>query len=231
MGTDKVKAVLPWGKLIKNQSDFFDCTYWLADIQVVEPSKIDKASATALLNSGMIGRKRSSVPPSVSKLGETLTAIWSRQPSLIKKSSTRRATAGTRPMMSLVRKAWMKERTVSLPLIMERKHQCPTMPGNKHRRDQYVLAKICNGMLMRHCLVTGQIIHSSTNSVGARHTKASVTVDKPPAARAAKELTSFIPTTRSGKWHAAAPISDTPAKRTWSKAAIVEAPKPRRGRK
>ncbi|KIK33029.1 hypothetical protein CY34DRAFT_18648 [Suillus luteus UH-Slu-Lm8-n1] len=50
IGTEKVKAAVPWGDLIKNQSDFFDGTYWLADIQVVEPSKMDKAGATALLD-------------------------------------------------------------------------------------------------------------------------------------------------------------------------------------
>ncbi|KAG2128919.1 uncharacterized protein EDB93DRAFT_1256506 [Suillus bovinus] len=50
MGTEKVKAAVPWSDLIKNQSDFFNGTYWPADIQVVEPSKMDKASATTLLN-------------------------------------------------------------------------------------------------------------------------------------------------------------------------------------
>ncbi|KAG1791614.1 hypothetical protein EV424DRAFT_1549201 [Suillus variegatus] len=50
IGTEKVKAAVPWGDLIKNQSDFFDGTYWPADIQVVEPSKMDKAGATALLD-------------------------------------------------------------------------------------------------------------------------------------------------------------------------------------
>ncbi|KAG1726669.1 hypothetical protein EDB19DRAFT_1833358 [Suillus lakei] len=50
MGTENVKAVVPWGDLIKNQSDFFEGTYWPADIKVVEPSKIDKAGATALLD-------------------------------------------------------------------------------------------------------------------------------------------------------------------------------------
>ncbi|KAG1779891.1 hypothetical protein EV702DRAFT_1043280 [Suillus placidus] len=50
MGTEKVEAAVPWGDLIKNQSDFFDGTYWPADVQVVEPSKMDKAGATALLD-------------------------------------------------------------------------------------------------------------------------------------------------------------------------------------
>ncbi|KAG2087896.1 uncharacterized protein F5147DRAFT_658833 [Suillus discolor] len=47
MRTDKVKAALPWGDLIKNQSDFFNGTYWPVDVQVVEPSKIDKAKQEA----------------------------------------------------------------------------------------------------------------------------------------------------------------------------------------
>lgn len=50
IGTEKVKAAVPWGDLIKNQSDFFDGTYWPVDVQVVEPSKMDKAGATALLD-------------------------------------------------------------------------------------------------------------------------------------------------------------------------------------
>ncbi|KAG1724463.1 hypothetical protein EDB19DRAFT_1834144, partial [Suillus lakei] len=33
MGTENVKAVVPWGDLIKNQSDFFEGTYWPADIK------------------------------------------------------------------------------------------------------------------------------------------------------------------------------------------------------
>ncbi|KAG2359795.1 hypothetical protein BDR07DRAFT_1487788 [Suillus spraguei] len=50
MGTEKVKVAVPWGDLIKNQSDFLDGTYWLSDVQVVELSKMDKVSATALLD-------------------------------------------------------------------------------------------------------------------------------------------------------------------------------------
>jgi hypothetical protein len=50
IGKEKVKAAVPWGDLIKNQSDFFDAAVWPADLQVVEPSKIDKAGATALLD-------------------------------------------------------------------------------------------------------------------------------------------------------------------------------------
>ncbi|KAG2362827.1 hypothetical protein BDR07DRAFT_1484303 [Suillus spraguei] len=42
MGTEKVKVAVPWGDLIKNQSDFLDGTYWPVDIQVVEPSKMEK---------------------------------------------------------------------------------------------------------------------------------------------------------------------------------------------
>jgi hypothetical protein len=50
MGTENIKAAVPWGDLIKNQSDFFEGTYWPAEVKVVEPSKIDKAGATALLD-------------------------------------------------------------------------------------------------------------------------------------------------------------------------------------
>lgn len=50
MGTENIKAAVPWGDLIKNQSDFFEGTYWPAEVKVVEPSKIDKAAATALLD-------------------------------------------------------------------------------------------------------------------------------------------------------------------------------------
>ncbi|KAG0693663.1 hypothetical protein DFH29DRAFT_881295 [Suillus ampliporus] len=49
MGKDKALAAVPWGDLVKSQSDFFDDTYWPADVQLVEPSKMDKADATALL--------------------------------------------------------------------------------------------------------------------------------------------------------------------------------------
>ncbi|KAG1855071.1 hypothetical protein C8R48DRAFT_675385 [Suillus tomentosus] len=184
--------------------NFFDGTYWPADVQVVEPSKIDKASATALLISGIIGRKRSFVPHSVSKLGGTLTAIWSRRRSLIKKSSA------------------------SEESLDEREDRQSVFDNGEE-------ASMSNNA--REQTLPESIIHSSTNSAGARHTKALVTVDKPPALRAAKatkagkECPSFVPTTHSGKWSTAAPISDTPAKRTRSKAAIVEAPKPRRGRK
>ncbi|KAG1751889.1 hypothetical protein EDB19DRAFT_1824763 [Suillus lakei] len=87
MGTENVKAVVPWGDLIKNQSDFFEGTYWPADVKAVEPSKIDKASATALLDFWYDRQKRSFIPPSVSKLGKTLTAIWSHQPRHIRKLS------------------------------------------------------------------------------------------------------------------------------------------------
>ncbi|KAG1845823.1 hypothetical protein F4604DRAFT_1936734 [Suillus subluteus] len=48
MGTDKVKMVVPWGDLVKNQSDFFDSTYCPANVQLVEPSKMNKADATTL---------------------------------------------------------------------------------------------------------------------------------------------------------------------------------------
>ncbi|KAG1888828.1 hypothetical protein F4604DRAFT_1915888 [Suillus subluteus] len=50
MGTDKVKMAVPWGNLVKNQSNFFDSTYCPANVQLVEPSKMDKADATALLD-------------------------------------------------------------------------------------------------------------------------------------------------------------------------------------
>jgi hypothetical protein len=50
MGTENIKVAVPWGDLIKNQSDFFEGTYWPVEVKVVEPSKIDKAGATALLD-------------------------------------------------------------------------------------------------------------------------------------------------------------------------------------
>ncbi|KAG1733408.1 uncharacterized protein EDB91DRAFT_1084461 [Suillus paluster] len=49
MGKDKAVVAVPWGDLVKSQSDFFDNTYWPANVQLVEPSKMDKADATALL--------------------------------------------------------------------------------------------------------------------------------------------------------------------------------------
>ncbi|KAG1863198.1 hypothetical protein DFJ58DRAFT_725095 [Suillus subalutaceus] len=50
MGSHQVKTVVPWGDLVKNQSNFFDSTYWLANVQLVEPSKMDKADVTTLLD-------------------------------------------------------------------------------------------------------------------------------------------------------------------------------------
>ncbi|KAG1859499.1 hypothetical protein C8R48DRAFT_774838 [Suillus tomentosus] len=49
IGTEKVKIPAPWGDLVRNQSDFIESTYWSADLQLVEPSKTDKADATSLL--------------------------------------------------------------------------------------------------------------------------------------------------------------------------------------
>ncbi|KAG2111436.1 hypothetical protein DEU56DRAFT_762207 [Suillus clintonianus] len=49
MGKEKAAAAVPWGDLVKSQSDFFDDAYWPADVQLVEPSKMDKADTTALL--------------------------------------------------------------------------------------------------------------------------------------------------------------------------------------
>ncbi|KAG1844999.1 hypothetical protein F4604DRAFT_1937241 [Suillus subluteus] len=50
MGSHQVKTTVPWGDLVKNQSNFFDSTYWPANVQLVEPSKMDKADITALLD-------------------------------------------------------------------------------------------------------------------------------------------------------------------------------------
>ncbi|KAG2096502.1 uncharacterized protein F5147DRAFT_778295 [Suillus discolor] len=217
MGTDKVKAALPWGNLIKNQSDFFDGTYWPVDVQVVEPSKINKASATALLD------------------------FWyDRQNKKLHPTFCFKAWRDTDGDMEPAAKSYQKViRQASCHC--NKAHDVPSEESLDEREDRQSFfdngeeASMSNNA--REQTPPGLILHSSTNSAGARHTKARVTVDKPPASRAAKatkaakELTSFVPTTRSGKRRAAAPISDTPAKRTRSKAAIVEAPKPRRGRK
>ncbi|KAG1890020.1 hypothetical protein F4604DRAFT_1914568 [Suillus subluteus] len=50
MGSHQVKTTVPWGDLVKNQSNFFDSTYWPANVQLVELSKMDKADVTALLD-------------------------------------------------------------------------------------------------------------------------------------------------------------------------------------
>ncbi|KAG1872220.1 hypothetical protein F4604DRAFT_1925832 [Suillus subluteus] len=49
IGMEKVKVVVSWGDVVKHQSDFFDSTYWPANVQLLEPSKMDKADTTALL--------------------------------------------------------------------------------------------------------------------------------------------------------------------------------------
>ncbi|KAG1792282.1 uncharacterized protein HD556DRAFT_1444551 [Suillus plorans] len=217
MGTNKVKAALPWGELIKNQSNFFNGTYWPADLQVVEPSKIDKSSATALLDFWYDWQKKKLRPTFCFK-------AW-------------RDTDGN---MELVAKSYQKV----IRQVSRRHNKANDVPSEEsldEREDHQSVfnngeeASMSNNA--REQTPPGSIIHSSTNSAGARHTKALVTVDKLPALRAAKatkagkECLSFVPTTRSGKRHAATPISDTPAERTQSKVAIVEAPKPRRGRK
>ncbi|KAG1840238.1 hypothetical protein F4604DRAFT_1690849 [Suillus subluteus] len=47
-GNRQVKMAVPWGDLVKNQSDFFDSTYCPTNVQLVEPSKMNKADATTL---------------------------------------------------------------------------------------------------------------------------------------------------------------------------------------
>ncbi|KAG2112338.1 uncharacterized protein F5147DRAFT_650970 [Suillus discolor] len=50
IGTESGKATVPWGDVVKNQSDFFESTYWPANIQLVEPSKMGKGDVTTLLD-------------------------------------------------------------------------------------------------------------------------------------------------------------------------------------
>lgn len=49
-GAESVKATVPWGDVVKNRSDFFDDTYWLTGVQLMEPSKMGKADVTTLLD-------------------------------------------------------------------------------------------------------------------------------------------------------------------------------------
>ncbi|KAG2103993.1 uncharacterized protein F5147DRAFT_654512 [Suillus discolor] len=50
IGAESVKATVPWGDVVKNQSDVFDKTYWPSGVQLMEPSKMGKADVMTLLD-------------------------------------------------------------------------------------------------------------------------------------------------------------------------------------
>ncbi|KAG2102539.1 uncharacterized protein F5147DRAFT_776286 [Suillus discolor] len=49
-GEENLKAAVPWGDVIHDPWAFFDGTHWPAAVQLKEPSKINKADATTVLD-------------------------------------------------------------------------------------------------------------------------------------------------------------------------------------
>ncbi|KAG1828930.1 hypothetical protein EV424DRAFT_1344470 [Suillus variegatus] len=49
-GEENLKAAVPWGDVIHDPWAFFDGAHWLAGVQLKEPSKMDKADATTVLD-------------------------------------------------------------------------------------------------------------------------------------------------------------------------------------
>ncbi|KAG1770146.1 hypothetical protein EV702DRAFT_1049477 [Suillus placidus] len=239
MGTEKVKAAVPWGDLIKNQSNFFDGAYWLADVQVVEPSKMDKAGATALLDFWYDHQQKKLPPTFCFKAWKDTDGKMEPPAKAYQKvirwlSSRRRNKAHNAPKATKASKHVLKHLQDSEESLDDREEY----ESSDDREEA-----ISSMSKVREQPPPASIIHSSTTSAAvARPTKARVTVNKPPApqtvnkppaskAAKAKKEPALIQTTRSGKRRTAPPISDMPAKRTRSKVAIVEPPKPRRGRK
>ncbi|KAG1829902.1 hypothetical protein F4604DRAFT_1695708 [Suillus subluteus] len=62
-GEDNMKAVVPWGDRMQSQASFFDSTQWPAGVQFKEPSKMDKADATALLEFWFTRQENNIQPP------------------------------------------------------------------------------------------------------------------------------------------------------------------------
>ncbi|KAG1776281.1 hypothetical protein EV702DRAFT_1198306 [Suillus placidus] len=217
MGTEKVKVAVPWGDLIKNQYDFFDGAYWPADVQVVEPSKIDKAGATALLDF-WYDRQQKKLPPTFcfkawkDTDGKMEPPAKAYQKVIRRLSSRRRNKAHNAPKATKASKHVLKHLQDSEESLDDREEYESSDDGEE---------AISSRSKVREQPPPASIIHSSTTSA------------KPPASKAAKaeKEPALVQTTRSGKRRTAPPISDMPVKRTRSKVAIVEPPKPRRGRK
>ncbi|KAG1730919.1 hypothetical protein EDB19DRAFT_1831893 [Suillus lakei] len=254
MGNIKVAAVVPWGDLVKSQSDFFDNTYWPTDVQLVEPSKVDKADTTALLYFWYRQQQRKLRPTfcfkawkdtdsNMEKLAKSFLKAM-RQATRHGQSTGKQKHASRRDEQSGDEEEVEEEHQSSAD-----EHQEASMSANG--RDESFPPKVTQRGLppvssdgpgddsasdnSPHINYSTSRYAQATPPVPTPHSKVFLhsNVENEPSAKASKlhaaaenELL-----TKASKHHAAAPISDMPARRTRSKAAVAEAPKAKQSRK
>ncbi|KAG1724388.1 uncharacterized protein EDB91DRAFT_1087483 [Suillus paluster] len=261
MGKDKAAAAVPWGDLVKSQSDFFDDTYWPADVQLVEPSKMDKADATALLYFWHHRQEKKLRPTFCFKAwkdtdGEMETrtksfhkavlasySAWPEHRKKWKRSISHLPNEDQEASMSA------NDRDESfLPKVTQR--GLPPVssdgPGDDLASDN--LAPQINDSTGGYAKATPPVRSKVTSNIkvplntahepaksGPHTTRQGLrsNVENEPPAKASKRRAAAEnePPTKASKRRTAAPISDMPARRTRSKAVVAEAPKAKWSRK
>ncbi|KAG1731225.1 uncharacterized protein EDB91DRAFT_1252287 [Suillus paluster] len=271
MGKDKAAAAVPWGDFVKSQSDFFDDTYWPADVQLVEPSKIDKADATALLYFWHHQQEKKLCPTFCFKAwkdtdGEMETHAKSfhkamrratqhgQSTSKRKRASTHHEQSGDEEHQSSAdedQEASMSanDRDESfLPKVTQR--GLPPVssdgPGDDLASDN--LAPQINDSTSGYAKATPPVRSKVTSNIevalntahepaksGPHTTRqglhSNVENEQPAKASKRRAAAENEPPTKASKRRTTTPISDTPARRTRSKAVVAEAPKAKRSRK
>ncbi|KAG1723450.1 hypothetical protein EDB19DRAFT_1834603 [Suillus lakei] len=245
MGTDKVKAAVPWGDLVKNQSGFFDSTYWPAAIQLVEPSKMDKADATALLDFWYRRQQKNLRPTFCFKAWKDTDGDMETPAKSFLKAMQRAAQHGKGGEVEEEHWSSTNNNDEEAPMSAnDREEAVP--PKATETRCLSISWDGNDGVAVSHTL-TPHTIHSTNTSEVMQPVKSNMTGNMvaPPktphepaksagAQTRSKGLCSNVGNdlpTKASKRRATAPISDTPAKRTRSKAAVTEAPKAKRSRK
>ncbi|KAG1721017.1 uncharacterized protein EDB91DRAFT_1088609 [Suillus paluster] len=276
MGKDKAAAAVPWGDLVKSQSDFFDNTYWPADVQLVEPSKMDKADATALLYFWHHRQEKKLRPTFCFKAwkdtdGEMETCAKSfhkavRRATRHGQSTGKHKRASTHHEQSSDEEEVEEEHQSSadedqeasmsandrdesfLPKVTQRGLLPVSSDGPSDDLASDNLAPQINDSTSRYAKATPPVRSKVTSNIkvplntahepaksGPHTTRQGLcsNVENEPPAKASKRRATAEnePPTKASKRRTTAPISDTPARRTRSKAVVAEAPKAKRSRK
>ncbi|KAG1720015.1 hypothetical protein EDB19DRAFT_1836266 [Suillus lakei] len=260
MGNNKAAAAVPWGDLVKSQSDFFDNTYWPADVQLVEPSKVDKADTTALLYFWYCRQQRKLRPTFCFKAWKDTDGNMEKLAKYFLKAM-RRATRHGQSTSKQKHASRQDEQSGDEEEVEEEhqssadEHQEASMSANG--RDESSPPKVTqrglplvssdgpgdesasdnsphiNDSTGRYAQATPPVRSKMTSNI----TVALKTAHEPAKSgphTTRQGLRSNVenePPAKASKRRAATPISDMPARRTRSKAAVAEAPKAKQSRK
>ncbi|KAG1852097.1 hypothetical protein DFJ58DRAFT_841960 [Suillus subalutaceus] len=248
-GKDNIKALVPWGDVIHSQSAFFQSTQWPTGVQFKEPSKMDKADATAVLDF-WFDRQQHNIRPAFSfkawKDADSEMHVAAVSPSATRRTagndhqdaqcsnSDKHDDGGLSGAIDLGAQSTGEEEEISLG-----RQYTPTPRTNSNSAEVGNPMKAKGATSRRNVsntladigdTVNVAILNGSGNArqpdQSQKTLKEAVAAGTCTRSKAAANISNERP--KGLKQHAADPVSDTPAKRTRSKATALAASKSKR---